>query len=151
MHRSRFARSVGFGVCLFAAAVSSLANGITLILCAEPDGCFELELAAKGASTSSACSGHEHELSPRDAAESRADSESVDACPCTDTVIASLSDTVRPGKGKSPSMQGREAPLADRPLLQVAVQRDCVEFPKCLAPCVICRPRHSQRSVVLRI
>ena len=146
--RSRFLRLLGFGLCLLAAAVSSLASGATLILCEEPDGCVEIELVASGAATSSGCSGHEHELP----ASNSSNGQNLEACQCADTVIACSSDTVRPDKGGNPSVSPHDVTIVDAPSPRMVDAWDSIEIViRPAAPSIFSRPHYSQRSVVLRI
>lgn len=144
---SRLARALGFGLSLFATAISSVASSATLVLCAEPDGCVELEVFAPGQGTLPACGGHEHEVP----ATTQDDVEELGPCPCRDTVIATSADNLRPEKSKSWWANGSETMLPHSSFLQIAVVRNGFEPSNPDAHRLPCRARHSQRSVVLRI
>jgi len=88
---TRIARRLGFGLALVASALLSLAHGFVLVLCAEPDGCIELEFVEAGDPTTASCVPDEHEDAPA------GELGVSEASPCEDTVIAALT-TPMPGK-----------------------------------------------------
>ena len=147
MIRSRLARALAFGLSLFATAISSVASGATLVLCAEPDGCVELEVIAPGQALSSGCGGHEHE----DPDPEPLDSPDVDSCPCTDTVIEASTDNLRPDKSKIGWAPSHESTPTQVPSPRIASDRGGFESLGCKAARPSSRSLLSQRSVVLRI
>lgn len=148
MLRSRLLRLVGFTLSLLAATISSLASGVTIIRCEEPDGCVEIELVSRATPKTAVCGDHEHETPSAGAAESL----SQESCPCVDTVIASLADAVLRGGNDRALLTDHAAILAlpSMPFLFGAERRPD-HRPLTAARPVEHHQRYSQRSVVLRI
>lgn len=146
MSRSRIWARLGYGLGLVSAAISALLSGPVLVLCEEPDGCFEIEMVARASSMRPECGGHEHESPPA----TSAGNGSVGACPCEDTVIASLSDTVRPEKARDLAARHRDASPVVAETLPITVPADRVEIAQRPSSRACLGTRYSRRSVVLR-
>ena len=154
MRPSRITRTFALALSLIATTILALANGFSVVLCAEPDGCVELELVAAGDSSRASCVEHEHEPERLPAGERALSCE----CPCEDTVLVLLADSARAKPAKLKQDVAPESGPGSAPLLadSLAFVAPCDRGPgSLLAPSrtsarVRSYSSYSRESVVLR-
>lgn len=115
---SRTTRSIAFALSLIATAILALANGFSVVLCVEPDGCVEIEFVAAGDSSSASCVEHEHEPERLVASARTLSAE----CPCVDTVLVTLLDSARAKPAKAKSEVAPESASISPPSLAASLE-----------------------------